>query len=454
MTKVRAAATLLTVLCAALPRAAAAQPASSSEPFEQIRITAGRSHVMEVGFDLRRVAVTNPAIADAVRVSAREVLIDAKGPGLTSLIVWGDTERVQYDIVVSVPVPPLEEQLQSLFPGEHIHVSVTEDAVVLSGQASSNTVALRAAELAQTVFSKLRIVNMIERGGGPTSQQVMLEVRFAEVDHNSLLELGATILGQRPSVDFRTTTQQFPQPFVDNSGTTPTVKVPDYLNIFLSLNKEGLLATIRALKQRGKLQSLAEPNLIAYNGQEASFLAGGEFPVPLVQGATGQVTVQYREFGVKLNFRPTIAGEVIRLKVRPEVSTLDFSNGVILSGFRIPALKKRYADTDVELRDGQSFVIAGLLDNQSLEDRQAVPFLSSLPVIGTIFKSKSESAQRSELLVLITPHLVRPLEPSEVPPLPVDMKSFLRPEGAGSLLQGGGGFVDGPPADAPKEHKP
>ena len=184
---------------------------------------------------------------------------------------------------------------------------------------------------------------------------------------------------------------------------------------------------MRALKQKGLFQSLAEPNLIAYNGQEASFLAGGEFPVPIVQGATGTVSVQFKEFGVRLTFKPTIAGDVIRLKVRPEVSTLDFNNGITLCGFRIPALTTRRAETDVELRDGQSFAIAGLLNNISQEDGAAIPVLEQLPMIGPLFKSKANRAERTELMVLITPRLVRPLDPDEVPPLPTTNAPFLPP---------------------------
>src|SRR4029077_16413875 len=171
---------------------------------------------------------------------------------------------------------------------------------------------------------------------------------------------------------------------------------------------------IRALQSKGYLQSLAEPNLIAYNGQSASFLAGGEFPVPIVQGISNAVSIMFKEFGVKLDFKPTIAGDTIRLKVRPEVSSLDFANGITLSGFRIPSLITRRAETDVELRDGQSFAIAGLLNNLSQEDSANIPFLSSIPIIGNILKSKDDRAERTELMVLITPRLVRPLNPDEV----------------------------------------
>ncbi len=201
---------------------------------------------------------------------------------------------------------------------------------------------------------------------------------------------------------------------------------------------------MKALQSRGFFQSLAEPNLIAYNGQEASFLAGGEIPIPIVQGAgaNSAVSVQYKEFGIKLAFTPTIAGDIIRLKVAPEVSTLDFANGITLQGFRIPALSTRRAQTNVELRDGQSFAIAGLLDNLTQEDGAAIPFLSRIPIIGNLFKSKADRAERTELMVLITPRLVRALEPDEVPPLPTLPRRFLPGQGVGGVEKGAPGSPD------------
>jgi pilus assembly protein CpaC len=458
----------MVAVAAALPAAhppLADQSQAVEQAFERITLTVGRSRVLPMPFDVTRIAVTNPAVADAVAVSRRELLIDAKAPGLTSLILWGTDQRQQYDVVVDAGAPPLHEQIRMLFPGEDIQVSATNEAIVLSGRASTNEIAVKVEEIAQASSSKQRIINLLQRPGAADSQQVMLEVRVAEVEHNALMELGASFLANRSNYQTGVTTQQFQTPFIDESvpgqigaGTLgvpggQVIQVADYLNLFFFLRRDGLLAILKALEQKGKFQSLAEPNLIAYNGQEASFLAGGEFPVPIVQGNTGQVTIQFREFGVRLTFRPVITGDLIRLRVRPEVSTLDFANGLILSGFRVPALKTRRAETDVELRDGQSFAIAGLLDNQSFESRQAIPFLSSLPVIGNLFKSKATSGVRTELLVLITPHLVRPLEPPEVPALPVDPKSFVPPQpGLGGLLEGGGGLVDGP-APAP-EQKP
>jgi pilus assembly protein CpaC len=207
---------------------------------------------------------------------------------------------------------------------------------------------------------------------------------------------------------------------------------------------------IKALQQKGYFQSLAEPNLIAYNGQEASFLAGGEFPVPVVQGISNAVSIQWKEFGVRLKFTPTIAGDTIRLKVRPEVSSLDFNNGVTLSGFRIPSLITRYAETDVELRDGQSFAIAGLMHNTSQENGSKVPILGDIPILGALFKSKSDTKEQTELMVIITPQLVRPLDPDEVPPLPISPKRFMQGPGVGSQLEGGGGLVDAPVQPAVK----
>jgi pilus assembly protein CpaC len=227
----------------------------------------------------------------------------------------------------------------------------------------------------------------------------------------------------------------------------------DFLNIFLFNTNWNVGTLIRALKQTGYFQSLAEPNLIAYNGKEASFLAGGEFPIPFVTGL-GQLSVQFKEFGVRLNFTPTIAGDLIRLKVRPEVSSLDFNNGVTVAGFRLPALQTRRAETEVELRDGQSFAVAGLMDNTAQTDRAAVPILSQLPIIGNMFKSKAERKERTELLVLITPRLVRALNPDEVPSLPTMPGQFLPAEdNLGQQLQGGGGPVDAPataPAPRPR----
>jgi len=292
---------------------------------------------------------------------------------------------------------------------------------------------------------------------------VMLQVRIAEVNRKALMEFGTSFFtGATGAGNWigRGTTGQFGAPeFSELSRSVTTgpggarttsldgkIEFSDFLNIFLFNTSWNAGTLIRALKQTGYFQSLAEPNLIAYNNKEASFLAGGEFPIPIVNGV-GQVSIEYKEFGVRLNFTPTIAGDLIRLKVRPEVSELDFNNGITMEGFRIPALQVRRAETEVELRDGQSFAVAGLIDNTAQTDKSAIPLLSQVPIIGHLFASKADRQERTELLVLITPRLVRPLNPDEVPALPTLPGRFLPPgDDVGGRLEGGGGTVDAPAA--------
>jgi pilus assembly protein CpaC len=439
---------LLATVCVALESLVMAQAPAVQQPetFPRLHLTTGRSMVLTTDFDVTRIAITNPAIADATVVQPREILIDGKAPGTISLIVWGAVDqRMQYDVVVEQPVVALEQQLRLLFPGEEIQVAVNADAIVLSGRVSSTQVMLRAAEVARASAPKGNVINMLQVPGAIDAQQVMLQVRFAEVNRRAITELGASIFtgaaGYRNWIA-RGTTQQFPAPDFEPDELV----FSDFLNLFLFNTNFNVGTVIRALRQTGYFQSLAEPNLLAYNGQEASFLAGGEFPVPFTSGL-GAVTIQFREFGVRLNFTPTIAGDLIKLRVRPEVSSLDFNNGILLEGFRIPALTVRRAETEVELRDGQSFAIAGLIDNSSQSDTAAVPILSQLPIIGNLFKSKADRQQRTELLVLITPRLVRPLDPDEVPELPTLPGRFLPPgDEIGQQLEGGGGVIDGPRA--------
>jgi len=424
-----AAAVAVLAAGALAPIGMAAQAASSQavEVVERVLLTAGRSTVVLTQFDITRIAVTNPAVADAVVVRPREILIDGKGAGTVSLIVWGAAERKHYDVVVDPGVTTLQQNFQQLFPGEAINVAVTDEAVILSGPVSSNDVMLRAAELAKAAMPKLSVINMLELPSGSPSKQVMLQVRFAEVNRNALQQSGLALVSTRSAITGRTATQQFPAPnFDEAAGDVGGLRFSDYLNIFLFSRTQGIGGVLKALQGRGFLQSLAEPNLIAYNGQEASFLAGGEIPVPVVTGL-GQLSILFKEFGIRLSFTPTIAGDVIRLKLKPEVSTLDFTNGIVLSGFRIPALNTRRAETDVELRDGQSFAIAGLLNNLTQTDRQSIPILSRLPIIGNLFKSRGVRAEQTELMVLVTPRLVRALDPDEVPTLPVRPGAFINP---------------------------
>jgi len=439
-------AIIAALAAAALSSTVAVAQAQGQAAAGRVELTAGRSTVLTTEFDVTRIAVTNPAIADATVVQPREILIDGKAPGTISLIVWGNGQRMQYDLVVGQPITPLEQQLRQLFPAETINVAINADAVVLSGRVSSTDVMLRAAEVTRAAAPKSNVINMLTVPGSNGSKQVMLQVRFAEVNRRALTELGASFFtGVQGYKNWtgRTTTQQFPAPDFDNDNG---LVFSDFLNLFLFNNKYNVGTLVKALKQKGYFQSLAEPNLIAYDGQEASFLAGGEFPIPFVSGgASNYVSIVFKEFGVRLNFKPTIAGDLIRLHVRPEVSSLDFNNGILLEGFRIPAITSRRAETEVELRDGQSFAIAGLINNETQNDTASLPILSQIPIVGALFKSNADRKERTELLVIVTPRLVRPLNPDEVPPMPTLPGRFL-PAGddIGEQLKGGGGVADAP----------
>jgi pilus assembly protein CpaC len=405
-------------------------------------VVAGGSTVVQTDFPITRIAVANPEIADATLVDPQEVLVDGKAAGTVSLIVWGRNRLQQYVVVVFPPTPSLQRQLKLLFPSEDIRVSLADEAIVLSGRVTNQGIARRAVEIAEKSSAKARVINLLQAPGGGQGQQVMLQVKVAEVSQRALLELGTSFFTGPSGVhDWvgRVTTGQFPSATFDGRfGTPPDGKeesrlsFSDFLNLFVLNTKYDVGMVISALRARGYFQSLAEPTLIAYNGQEASFLAGGEIPIPIVSGGVGiagTVSVSYKEFGVRLTFRPDIIGDAIRIKVRPEVSSLDFANGVTLQGFRIPALTTRRAETDVELRDGQSFAIGGLLNNVAQTDRAAIPVLGDLPIIGNLFKTKAESKERTELVVIITPRLVQPLNPADVPPLPTRPEEFLRPAG-------------------------
>ena len=432
--------------------------AQEAARFPQVSLTAGRSSVVSTTFDITRIAITNPAVADAVVVQPREILVDGKSPGTITLMVWGAGERVQYDVVVEQPISSLEQQLHQLFPGEEVVVTMNADGIILSGRASSTQTMLRIGEVVRAAQPKANVINMLQVAGGSDAQQVMLQVRIAEVNRRAVTELGTSLFTGATGVgDWigRGTTGQFPSITFDDGQ----MEFSDFLNIFLFNTNWNAGALVRALKQTGHFQSLAEPNLIAYNNREASFLAGGEFPVPIVS-SIGQVTIVFKEFGVRLNFTPTIAGDLIRLKVRPEVSELDFNNGLTLEGFRIPALTTRRAETEVELRDGQSFALAGLLDNNESRSLSKVPVLGDIPVLGALFKSKSYQKNETELMFIVTASLVKPVNRDDLPQMRgidgLKNGSPLGLEPKGEAIEGQSGYkisgqnTDSTPATTPK----
>ena len=374
-----------------------------------VTVGRGTSALLPQPTTVRRVSIGDPAIADAVVVSPREVLVNGRTLGSTTLFIWDVNEnRRIYNIEVTVDAAALQRQLRALFPREQVAVTASGNMVILSGQVSAAAVAGRALEIARgtgaTVVDNLAI---------PPAQQILLQVRFAEVSRTAATQLG---------VDYR----------VGETSTLLTPLSPQAGDRVLGLSTgDGLLnisvfqdniqfeAVIRALKSRGLFRSLAEPNLLALDGTEASFLAGGEFPYPVPQGGgdNNAITITFREFGVRLRFIPrvTAAGNV-RLEVEPEVSSLDFTGGLRLSGFAIPTILTRRAKTQIELRPGQTFAIAGLLDNSILNNLDRIPFLGDIPILGNLFRSREVRQRRNELLVLVTPRLVEPL--NAAPPVP------------------------------------
>jgi pilus assembly protein CpaC len=425
------------VLMVMPPAFSSGRVAAAGEPViagtEQILLLVGRSAVIHTDRAIQRVSLSTPEIADALVTAPREMLVHGKAPGTISLLVWADNGRItNYEVIVRRDLSPLEGQIRRQFPNEPIAVAVNGKDVVLSGVVSAKYVIDRAKALAAGYVDKPEnIVSMLRQQESTATDQVMLSVRFAEVNRTAMQELGVNFFGGPTGADGwqgRSATGQSPAPVYD--GEKKLWVIPDFLNLFAFNAKEQIGATVRALKGKGLFESLAEPNLITQDGKEASFLAGGEFPYPVVQGGAGNqsVTIVFKEFGVRLRFTPTITGGgYVHLKVAPEVSTLDFANAVVLEGFRVPALQTRRTETEVELRDGQTFAISGLLDRNMNETLRRVPGIGDIPILGYLFRSQAYQKNNTELVVMITPHIVRRDSPGVTPNLPGLVEPFLEP---------------------------
>jgi pilus assembly protein CpaC len=344
--------------------------------------------------------------------SPQQLLLHGKAPGTISMFVWDRSGGIsRYEVIVQRDLSELAARLSQLFPGENITVASNGTDVVLSGSVSGKYAMDKAAEVAAGYVEKKEdVVNLLKQQEGMASRQVLLRVRFAEVSRSALTELGVSLAanGVNDGRWFgRTTTQQFGAPAWDEDGK---FIFSDFLNLFLFDSKNEIAGVVRALQNKGLFQSLAEPNLVAEDGKEASFLAGGEYPYPVVQGQSGgtSISIQFKEYGVRLNFTPTIVGtDLVKLKVRPEVSSLDFANAVTLEGFRVPAISTRRAETEVELQDGQTFAIAGLMNNTVTSQMSKIPGIGDIPILGLLFRSKAARKDQSELVVMITPTILR-----------------------------------------------
>ena len=406
---------------------------------QELKLTVGKSIVVDFPSDVARVSTSNPEVVDAVAVTLREILLNAKSNGLSTVVVWTKTgERSFYSISVEQNMEPLRKLLQETFPDEGIQLRATRESISLTGSVSSQSVAERALALAAP-FAKA-IVNNLRVAPPPVEKQVLLRVKFAEVNRNVGSSLGVNILstGAGNTVG-ATSTQQYQSGRFNtlqgsipgrNEGTQTEISLSELLNVFMFRPDLNLGIAIKALQNQGLLQILAEPNLVTNSGKEASFLVGGEFPVPILQGGSnaGAVTIQFREFGIRLTFLPVITPQkTIKMYVKPEVSTIDLANGVTFSGFTIPALATRRIETNIELGEGQSFAIAGLIDDRVTTTLMKIPGLSSLPILGALFKSKSESKAKTELVVIVTPEVAYPLRPGDPSPAPAMIHEFLPP---------------------------
>ena len=385
-----------------------------------INVLVGQSRVINFDRSIGRFSISNPEVAEAVMVSPTQVLVNGKAFGQVNFIAWekADVKFIVFDVFVRANLSLIDSQIRALFPRDDIRLSQANGSVVLSGTVSEPQSAAQADAVVQAAGFKT--VNMLQ---SPVTNmtQVQLQIRVAEVSRNKLSELGlGTAYESRPGVGGYINGGGSPYSVgAVNQGAIVGNVASSALNLFVMGGNS--FNFLKAMQTNGALRALAEPNLIAMNGQQASFLAGGEFPVPVMQSGGGggsAVTVMFKEYGIRLNFKPTIIDEDhIRLELEPEVSTIDFANGVRFNGFVIPALRTRRAHTGVELRDGQSFALAGLLDNNETRSLSKIPVLGDIPVLGNLFKSRSFQKNETELIFIVTADLVKPVTRDDLPTL-------------------------------------
>jgi pilus assembly protein CpaC len=417
-------ASLITIFATSI---AHAQETSYKASFSQnkeaiaVNVLVGQSRVINFDRPVGRFSVSNPDIAEAVLVTPDQVLVNGKAFGQVNFIAWEQTggQFLVFDVYVRANLSLIDSQVRALFPKDDIRLSQANGSVVISGSVKDANTAAQVQSVVEA--ANFKVVNMLT---SPISNatQIQLEVRVAEVNRNKLRDYNTSYTalpqggtggyinsGGGPSILDRVTTSP--------AGANLFPLIQPALNLFIFNRQINSGAFLRMLRQEGAFRQLAEPNLIAMNGQQASFLAGGEFPVPVLQNTQGNaITIVWKEYGVRLNFKPTIIDEDhIRLELEPEVSTIDFNNGIRFNGFVIPALRTRRAKTGVELSDGQSFALAGLLDNNETKTLSRIPIISEIPIIGNLFKSKSFEKHETELMFFVTAHMVKPVNSDELP---------------------------------------
>lgn len=402
---------------------------SWAQSMQELKLTVGKSVVIDYPEDIGRISTSTPEVADYVAVSTREVLLNAKSPGTSTLIVWSRTgQREFYSIVVENNTEPFKKLLKSTFPDENIQILTSKDTVTLIGNVSSQAVADRiaamAAPMGKTVINNMRLpIPKPER-------QIILHVKFAEIDRNSGSAFGAS-LATNGNTLARSAPGNVAAPTFAGLTKGAPFNISDLGNIFAFRPDLNLGVFLQNFQSRGLLQILAEPNLVTNNGQMATFLVGGEFPVPVLQGGSnaGSVSIQFKEFGVRLMFKPEITeNNNIKMYIKPEVSTIDIANGVQFNGFSIPAIGTKRVETTLELGEGQSFVIGGLIDERVTETISKIPGLANIPLLGHIFKSRQENRNKTELIVLVTPEIAMPIGKNDPRPELNFPKEFLKLE--------------------------
>jgi pilus assembly protein CpaC len=388
---------------------------------QKLNLVVGKSLVIDTPSAVKRVSIADPEVADTVVISPRQIYLTGKAVGTTNLTLWGADDRVStiFDVTVSSDLSLLKEKLQEILPGENIKVIAAHDSIALSGEVSSTTNLSQALAVTEA-FAPKKVVNLTQVAG---VHQVMLEVRVAEMSRSLAKRLGfnftvvragdgfgVSMLNNLTSIVRPIEAELFP---TVNPGDAPFGQVlSGAINALLRFTGSDRTWTvfIDALKENGLVKILAEPTLVTLSGQEARFLAGGEFPIPVPQ-EQGTITITFKPFGVGLSFTPTVlSNDKISMRVAPEVSDLDFSTAVVLQGFVVPGLTTRRASTVIELANGQSFAIAGLLRETVREAVAKFPVLGDIPVLGALFRSTSFQKNETELIIIVTPHLVKPLD--------------------------------------------
>jgi len=418
------------------PTAAVASQESSND----LAVGVGKSVLVDVAHPIQRVAIGLGDFAVASAVTPTEILLNGKTAGETSLIIWevgGGREFFNVSVrptslLTTDRLENIRRELRTELPGQPVKMTVDNGNVFLRGTVKSLSNSERAVQIASTAG---KVVNLLDIEVPRADPQILLKVRFASVDRSLENQFGINFFSTGfGNVVSGVNTGQYSPPglTLPANGVASSAALSNDLNLFAYLPGLNLGATLQALESKGIVQVLAEPNVLATNGKQASFLAGGEYPFPVVQGTSGgtsgAVTIEFKEYGVRLDFLPTITPRgTIRLQVAPEVSSLDFTNAITISGFTVPAINTRKVKTEIELSDGQSFAIGGLLDNRDTESYEKIPFLGNIPILGKLFQSWQKTRTNTELIVIVTPEVVSPIQTTEALPQLKYPTKFLPP---------------------------